>query len=230
VTNQLAHRGNVQPNLLKAAARQNAEAIAKLVAERAALVTTQNSLSSQITAAEKEIAALDAAYATLVGQIDTVTMSLTKLESDKATLTAAITAAETELMKLQGQSTTLVNQITPLQTQLTAAESELAGSQDRRRPLAVTACDQGGRAGRRADPPGRRDRGGDHRAERVNAQVAAIETATQELAGLVAQGMRLRRWSTPPSRSWRTPASRCRRWRPRPRRPTPTPPPRPLRS
>ena len=61
VTNQLAHRGNVQPNLLKAAARQNAEQIAKLQAERAALVTTQNSLAAQIAAAEKEIAALDAA-------------------------------------------------------------------------------------------------------------------------------------------------------------------------
>jgi hypothetical protein len=42
VTNQLAHRGMVQPNLLKAAARQNAEQIATLQAERAALVTTQN--------------------------------------------------------------------------------------------------------------------------------------------------------------------------------------------
>jgi septal ring factor EnvC (AmiA/AmiB activator) len=79
VTNQQAHRGNVQPNLVKAAAKQNAEQIATLTAERAALVTTQNSLTAQITAAEKEIAALDAQYATLVGQIDTVTMSLTKL-------------------------------------------------------------------------------------------------------------------------------------------------------
>ncbi len=57
VTNQLAHRGMVQPNLLKAAARQNAEQIAKLQAERAALVTTQNTLTAQITAAENEIAA-----------------------------------------------------------------------------------------------------------------------------------------------------------------------------
>jgi chromosome segregation ATPase len=81
VTNQLAHRGNAQPNLLKAAARQNAEQIAKLTAERSALVTTQNTLTAQIAAAEKEIAALDAEYATLVGKIDTATMSLTKLES-----------------------------------------------------------------------------------------------------------------------------------------------------
>jgi hypothetical protein len=53
VSNQQAHRGNVQPNLLKAAARQNAEAIAKLTAERTALVTTQNSLTVQVTAAER---------------------------------------------------------------------------------------------------------------------------------------------------------------------------------
>ena len=85
VTNQLAHRGNVQPNLLKAAAKQNAEQIAKLQAERTALVTTQSNLGAQIKAAEAEIAALDAEYATLVGQIDTVTMSLTKLEADQAT-------------------------------------------------------------------------------------------------------------------------------------------------
>jgi hypothetical protein len=84
VTNQLAHRGNVQPNLLKAAAKQNAEQIAKLQAERAAIITQQNAWTAQITAAEKEIAALDAAEAALVGQIDSVTMSLTKLEGDKA--------------------------------------------------------------------------------------------------------------------------------------------------
>src|SRR5215213_3605520 len=97
VTNQLAHRGNAQPNLQ---------------AERAALVTTQNSLTAQITAAENEIAALDAQYAALVGQIDTATMSLTKLEADKATLTAAIAAANTELTTLKGQRTALVDQIT----------------------------------------------------------------------------------------------------------------------
>ena len=53
VTNQLAHRGMVQPNLLKAAARQNAEQIATLQAERGALVTTQNTLTAQITAASR---------------------------------------------------------------------------------------------------------------------------------------------------------------------------------
>ncbi len=58
VTNQLAHRGNVQPNLLKAAAKQNAEQIATLTAERAALVTTQNTLTTQVKAAEAQIAAL----------------------------------------------------------------------------------------------------------------------------------------------------------------------------
>jgi chromosome segregation ATPase len=126
VTNQEAHCGGVQPNLLKAAARQNAAQIATLTAERAALVTTQNSLTAQITAAEKEIAALDAGLATLEGKIATTEMSLTKLTSDRAALDARIATAKTELTELQGQKTMLASQITPLQDQLSAARGELA--------------------------------------------------------------------------------------------------------
>ena len=37
VVNQLAHRGTVQENLLKAAAKKNADVIARLLAERAPL-------------------------------------------------------------------------------------------------------------------------------------------------------------------------------------------------
>src|SRR5687768_3227300 len=69
VTNQLAHRGMVQPNLLKAAARQNADMIAKLQAERDALTSTQKSLATQIAAAEKLIADFDIANAELDGDI-----------------------------------------------------------------------------------------------------------------------------------------------------------------
>ncbi len=39
VVNQAAHRGDVQPNLLRAAARKNAEFITKLQADRAVLQT-----------------------------------------------------------------------------------------------------------------------------------------------------------------------------------------------
>lgn len=59
----------VQPDSLKAAARQNAELIAKLQAERAALVTTQTSLAAQVAAAEKQIADLNAANAKLDSEI-----------------------------------------------------------------------------------------------------------------------------------------------------------------
>jgi hypothetical protein len=118
VTNQLAHRGKVQPNLLKAAARQNAAQIATLTAERAALVTTQNTLTSQITAAEKEIAALDAEYATLRVSIDTVTMSLTKLEADRATLDAGDQGREHRADDAAGPEDHAGSQIAPLQTQL----------------------------------------------------------------------------------------------------------------
>ena len=48
VVNQLAHRGNVQGNLLKAAARQNAEIIAGLTGERSELQATRATLESEI--------------------------------------------------------------------------------------------------------------------------------------------------------------------------------------
>jgi hypothetical protein len=108
VTNQRRTAACAQPNLLKAAARQNAAQIATLTAERAALVTTANTLTAQIKAAEAEIAALDSELVTLQGQIDTTQMSLTKATADKATLDAAVKAANAELTTLQGQKTTLV--------------------------------------------------------------------------------------------------------------------------
>jgi septal ring factor EnvC (AmiA/AmiB activator) len=64
---------------LKAAARQNAAQIATLTAERRGAGHHQNTLTAQITAAEKEIAALDAEFATLKGQYEATEMSLTKL-------------------------------------------------------------------------------------------------------------------------------------------------------
>src|SRR3954451_21135193 len=48
VVNQLAHRGTVQENLLKAAAKKNADLIAKLQAERSALQGKATTLNGQI--------------------------------------------------------------------------------------------------------------------------------------------------------------------------------------
>src|SRR5215218_6592926 len=70
VVNQTAHRGTVQENLLRAAARRNAELITKLQTEKAALQTTANSLTAQIAVAKKQITDLDAANAQLDRDIE----------------------------------------------------------------------------------------------------------------------------------------------------------------
>src|SRR5215213_6500026 len=59
VVNQLAHRGTVQENLLKAAAKKNADQIARLQAERATLQSSASALTEQIAQARQRIAALD---------------------------------------------------------------------------------------------------------------------------------------------------------------------------
>ena len=66
VVNQLAHRGTVQENLLKAAARKNAVLIASLQAERAGLQTKADGLTAEIAAADKAIAELEAEEKQLV--------------------------------------------------------------------------------------------------------------------------------------------------------------------
>ena len=82
VVNQLSHRGTVQANLLKAAARQNAERIAALQAERSTLSASADSLKAQLADVNAQIAALDAE-----GQ---------RLDTELA-------AAEAELTRLTGQ-------------------------------------------------------------------------------------------------------------------------------
>jgi uncharacterized protein YlxW (UPF0749 family) len=59
VVNQLAHRGAVQENLLKNAAKKNADAIVVLQTERAKLQTSADSLSAQVVAAQKALADLE---------------------------------------------------------------------------------------------------------------------------------------------------------------------------
>mgnify|MGYP003405805863 CR=1 FL=1 len=58
---QLAHRGTVQENLLKAAAKKNAAIITRLQVERSALQVSASALKVEIDAATASIAELDAA-------------------------------------------------------------------------------------------------------------------------------------------------------------------------
>src|SRR5690349_2888835 len=60
VVNQLAHRGSVQENLLRAAARKNADLIASLTTQRAALESQRTSLRAQVDEANQQLADLQA--------------------------------------------------------------------------------------------------------------------------------------------------------------------------
>src|SRR3954465_9466834 len=60
VVNQYGHRGTVQENLLKAAARKNAELITKLQADRTALQAQTSTLTGKIATAKQSVAALEA--------------------------------------------------------------------------------------------------------------------------------------------------------------------------
>ncbi|MDP9431126.1 MAG: hypothetical protein M3Q47_20695 [Actinomycetota bacterium] len=100
VTNQLAHRGSVQENLLRAAARKNAELITKLQAERATLQTSADTLKAQIATANQDIARLDAENAKLDADIAVATTELGGLTAKQAETTAAITDAEKALAGL----------------------------------------------------------------------------------------------------------------------------------
>src|SRR3954451_21924611 len=96
VVNQLAHRGTVQENLLKAAARKNTELITKMQADRAALVTQADTLTKQIADSNAKIAALNTADAELDSQISDA-------NSELSTLTAAQTAKATEIANAKAE-------------------------------------------------------------------------------------------------------------------------------
>src|SRR4051812_5262375 len=56
VVNRLAHRGSIQPGLLKAAVRKNADVITKLQADRTALQGQADTLKAQIADSEAALA------------------------------------------------------------------------------------------------------------------------------------------------------------------------------
>ena len=90
VVNQLAHRGAVQENLLKAAAKKNAAIITRLQAERSALQASASALKVEIDAATASIAALDAAELALDVEIGAAQDDLAALEAERSSTDAAM--------------------------------------------------------------------------------------------------------------------------------------------
>ncbi len=122
VVNQTAHRGSVQENLLRAAARKNAELIAGLQAQRAVLQTRADTLTAQIAAAEKLIADLTAANVELDKQIVDATTQLKTVTDAQTAKATEIADAEKALAALRLQKTAVETALAPLQKELADAE------------------------------------------------------------------------------------------------------------
>ncbi|HSL38045.1 MAG TPA: chromosome segregation ATPase, partial [Arthrobacter sp.] len=115
VVNQLAHRGTVQENLLKASARKNADIIARLQAESSTLQATAAALTAEIAAADASIAALEAAQVTLDGEINAVQDELTADEAERSSTAAAVLKLQGTLAGLEAERVTTQNELAPLQ-------------------------------------------------------------------------------------------------------------------
>ena len=113
VVNQLAHRGMVQENLLKAAARKNAESITKLQAEKAVLEGTVKTLTTDIASTTAAIAALDAEVVRLDTSIATATTELARLTTEQASTTTAIADAKAALADAQSRQADLTEKLRP---------------------------------------------------------------------------------------------------------------------
>jgi hypothetical protein len=179
VSNQLAHRGNVQPNLLKAAARQNAEAIAKLQAERAVLVTQQATLAGQIAAAEKQIADLDAANAKLDGAIAAAEMLLTKMTEDRATLGHGHQGGRGRADDAAGTAHHAGQPDHPAADQLTDAQKTLAGLNTQKAGVESSLVTKRGELATATTRLSSATAAATTAQNAVNAQLSAIEDATE---------------------------------------------------
>src|SRR3954447_24903506 len=90
VVNQLAHRGTVQENLLRAAAKKNADLIASLAAQRAALQTQSTNLQGQIAQINQQLADLTSPGAHLDADLNTAQDNLESLTAQQTTVTGQI--------------------------------------------------------------------------------------------------------------------------------------------
>ncbi len=115
VVNQQAHRGFVQENLLKAAAKKNADAIAALQADRAALKARESTLMAEILDAKKRQDALAAEELELSAAETKALTELAALEAEQATLDQTVAGAEAALVVLKADRTVAEGKLTPLQ-------------------------------------------------------------------------------------------------------------------
>ena len=90
VLNQLANRGSVQENLLKAATTQNAELIASLTAQRTALQAQGTDLQAQIDQANQQLADLEAKRVELEEGLKTRHLTLDSVSAQQASTAGQI--------------------------------------------------------------------------------------------------------------------------------------------
>jgi predicted nucleic acid-binding Zn-ribbon protein len=125
VVNQLAHRGTVQPNMLKAAAKQNAAVIAALQAKKDALVTQQRTNNASIDSAQKEIATMNAAVLATQQKIELANAKLVTLSQDQSAINTNITNTKNELAALDATHKKMTTDLAAQQTLFNAAKSQL---------------------------------------------------------------------------------------------------------
>ena len=130
VVNQMAHRGTVQPQLLKVAAKQNAAVIQQLQIKRAGLLAQTQANNTRIATARQEIAELDAAARQLEREIAEGEFRLLTLTADKATITQAITDTKTDIDNLRTERAAVVIAHTAKAAELATAQRQLDGLKD----------------------------------------------------------------------------------------------------
>ena len=125
VVSQLADGGSVQENLIKAAARQNAELIAALTAERTALQEQGVELQARIDQISLQLADLEAEGIELDASLKTRHLTLDLVMAQQASVADQISALEKELAALQEQRSKLQAQLDALDPQVTPGEAAL---------------------------------------------------------------------------------------------------------
>ncbi|MEQ7739666.1 hypothetical protein ABQG64_26170, partial [Escherichia coli] len=130
VVNQLAHRGTVQENLLRAAAKKNADVIAKLEAEKVQLQAQEAELKAGIEAADKVLADLAAEELQLENDEAAAAQELARLTAERAKTAAKVAETEAAISGLKATRDGVVSELTPLQEELAAAEATAAALED----------------------------------------------------------------------------------------------------
>ena len=141
VVNQLAHRGNVQENLLKAAAKKNADIILALQAEKATLQSKADALTADIAAADKTLAAMDAQATQLDKDAAAAQAEVDQLGPLVTAKSGAVAQATGDLAALRSQQADVQNALIPLQEQLTAAQTAADGLKAQAADLAAKQAD-----------------------------------------------------------------------------------------